>query len=224
MSVASRREREREERRHQILAAAEKVFFSKGFAAATMDEVAAEAELSKGTLYLYFKNKDDLFVALAEPVLGELARRLEAVAAADEAGLECLRAMLCSFAEVVLANPDHFRIAASWMGSGMARADFAMPSFVGHRALVLRNVTCLVQAIERGQADGSVRGDVAPMPTAARVWAGLFGVVIWRLNAGRAKENRLLHFELGEFVPGFVDLLCDGLRAKPDDVKGSASP
>ena len=52
MGIAERREREREQRRNTILDAAETVFFSKGINLATMDEVAEEAELSKGTLYL----------------------------------------------------------------------------------------------------------------------------------------------------------------------------
>ena len=60
------KEQRREERRQQILDAAEKVFFSKGVAAATMDEVAAEAELSKGTLYLYFKSKDEIILSIFE--------------------------------------------------------------------------------------------------------------------------------------------------------------
>ena len=60
MGIAERKEREKEHRRNTILDAAEEVFFSKGINLATMDEVAERAELSKGTLYLYFKNKEEL--------------------------------------------------------------------------------------------------------------------------------------------------------------------
>ncbi len=61
MGIAERREREKEQRRNMILDAAEKLFFSRGVENVTMDDVAEEAELSKGTLYLYFKNRDDIF-------------------------------------------------------------------------------------------------------------------------------------------------------------------
>ena len=61
MGIAERKEREKEQRRKAILDAAEKVFFEKGLKYSTMDDVAEEAELSKGTLYLYFKNKEELF-------------------------------------------------------------------------------------------------------------------------------------------------------------------
>lgn len=60
MGTHERKEREREHRREDILDAAQHVFFEKGLPTATMDEIAEIAELSKGTLYLYYKSKEDL--------------------------------------------------------------------------------------------------------------------------------------------------------------------
>jgi AcrR family transcriptional regulator len=64
MGIKERREREKDARREEIISAAEAVFFNKGLAGATMDEVAEAAELSKGTLYLYYKTKEDLYLAV----------------------------------------------------------------------------------------------------------------------------------------------------------------
>jgi len=64
MGIPERKEREKEARRAEILDAAEKVFFGKGLAQATMDEIASEAELGKSTLYLYYKSKEDLYLAV----------------------------------------------------------------------------------------------------------------------------------------------------------------
>ena len=61
MGVAERREREKEQRRQAILDAAEHLFFKKGVEDTTMDDVAEAAEFSKGTLYLYFKNREDIY-------------------------------------------------------------------------------------------------------------------------------------------------------------------
>lgn len=55
-----------EERRDQIMNAAEEVFSQKGFSDARMDDIAEETGLSKGTLYLYYKSKDDLIIAILE--------------------------------------------------------------------------------------------------------------------------------------------------------------
>jgi AcrR family transcriptional regulator len=65
MGIRERKEREKEARREEIIDAAEAVFFEKGFAVSTMDEIADKAELSKGTLYLYYKSKEDLYIATA---------------------------------------------------------------------------------------------------------------------------------------------------------------
>ena len=56
MGIAERKEREKLQRRNDIIDAAERLFFQHGFETPTMDDVAREAELSKGTLYLYFKS------------------------------------------------------------------------------------------------------------------------------------------------------------------------
>jgi len=61
-----RKEREKLNRRNEILEAAKKVFASKDYASATLEDIATEAELSKGTIYLYFNNKADLFLSTFE--------------------------------------------------------------------------------------------------------------------------------------------------------------
>ena len=64
MGTTERRQREKEQRRMEILSSAREIFFAKGLEGSTMDEIADKAELSKGTLYLYFKSKDELYVSL----------------------------------------------------------------------------------------------------------------------------------------------------------------
>jgi AcrR family transcriptional regulator len=61
------------------MVAAKRVFTSKGFGKATMEDIAKEAELSPGTLYLYFKNKDELYASLSLRILQYLMIRLEHV-------------------------------------------------------------------------------------------------------------------------------------------------
>ena len=62
MGIAERKQREKEQRRQHILQVAETIFLEKGINSSTMDEIAAVCELSKGTLYLYFKSKEELFL------------------------------------------------------------------------------------------------------------------------------------------------------------------
>ena len=66
-----------EERKDQIIKAAEEVFTQKGFSDARMDDIAGETGLSKGTLYLYFKSKDELIIAILDRIFQREFKALE---------------------------------------------------------------------------------------------------------------------------------------------------
>ena len=61
MGIIERKEREKLARKTEIINAAEKIFFKKGFENSTMDDIAKEAEFTKKTLYSYFKSKEELY-------------------------------------------------------------------------------------------------------------------------------------------------------------------
>lgn len=73
----SRKEREREEHRRDILRAGERVFVRKGFHAATVEEIAQEAEFAVGTLYNFFKSKEELYSRIFENLVREFMEEFE---------------------------------------------------------------------------------------------------------------------------------------------------
>lgn len=64
MSSEERRKKEKENRKNAILRAARKLFFDKGFKSVTVDSIAAKAELSKGSIYLYFDSKEEIYAQI----------------------------------------------------------------------------------------------------------------------------------------------------------------
>lgn len=74
-----KRKRENTHRKDEILRSAREVMLKKGYIGATMDEIAADAGLTKPTLYQYFKTKDELFSCLVEPLIKSLALKLESI-------------------------------------------------------------------------------------------------------------------------------------------------
>ncbi|MBS3734157.1 MAG: TetR/AcrR family transcriptional regulator [Phycisphaerae bacterium] len=72
MPSQTRKQREREAHRREILAAAERVFVRKGYYAATVEEIAAEAEFAVGTLYNFFDGKKALYHAAVSEIIGQL--------------------------------------------------------------------------------------------------------------------------------------------------------
>jgi AcrR family transcriptional regulator len=79
MGIQDRQFRDRERRRQQIIAASKRVFISKGVSRTTIKDIADEAELSPGTLYIYFKNKDELYASLSIRMLKHLHLSLQRV-------------------------------------------------------------------------------------------------------------------------------------------------
>ena len=79
-----------QERKNQILNAAEQVFTKKGLDSARMEDIAGETGLSKGTLYLYFKSKEDLVIAILERIFGGLFTQLEAPKDMELTAIEAL--------------------------------------------------------------------------------------------------------------------------------------
>ena len=73
----TRKERERERHRREIMEAAERVFVRKGYYAATVEEIAHEAEFAVGTLYNFFKSKDDLYACMVEKIVHDLIKLFE---------------------------------------------------------------------------------------------------------------------------------------------------
>jgi AcrR family transcriptional regulator len=94
------------------------VFASKGVALATMDDIAHEAELSKGTLYLYFDSKDELFLEIAVRAVREVLDRILAAQSDGGTGFTRLARSLRAYARFGLEQPDRFQVAVGWMISG----------------------------------------------------------------------------------------------------------
>jgi len=106
----SRREREKLAHRRDILDAATRVFARRGFANATLDEIAREAEFSKGTLYLYFTNKEDIIYNIlkykAEVMKRALVESLDGTSTLKEE----LRALYREYAELSFKEEDFFKL------------------------------------------------------------------------------------------------------------------
>jgi AcrR family transcriptional regulator len=77
MTIAARKQREKEEMRSLILDAARKVFLEKGYYEASIRNIAEEIEYSAGTIYLYFKDKDEIFHSLHEEGFRKMLEKMQ---------------------------------------------------------------------------------------------------------------------------------------------------
>jgi len=106
----SRKEREYLTHREEILSAAGKVFASKGFFPTTMSDIAREAEFGTGTLYKYFKSKEELYFTLIDEKTEEINRLAKAELSQKTSAIERIKKVLGLQFEFIERNRDFFRI------------------------------------------------------------------------------------------------------------------
>lgn len=109
----SRKEREYLAHREEILSAAEKVFAAKGFFPTTMSDIAREAEFGTGTLYKYFKSKEELYFTLIDEKVEEINRLVKSELSQETSAIERIRKVLGLQLEFIERNRDFFRIYTS---------------------------------------------------------------------------------------------------------------
>ena len=143
-----------EDRPREICTAALDVFAQKGFAAARLDEIARRAGVSKGTLYLYFKDKEDLFRAVVRDTVAPNIEVIRAsLAGAEMTFTDVIRQFLPRFAEITGRVPVG---AVAKMVIGESR-NFPELAKVWHDHVASRAIGMIAELIERAQARGEVR-------------------------------------------------------------------
>ena len=106
----SRKQRETDLRKQNILEAAEKLFLANGYEDTTMSQIANEAEFSKGTLYNYFKSKDDLYLAIGTKAYEIIIDYTKYFVESKDPGLDQLKAVGYAYYEFTKNYPDYAHI------------------------------------------------------------------------------------------------------------------
>ena len=178
MGIQERKERERERRRQQIIIAAKRVFSAKGFNKATMEDIAKEAELSPGTIYIYFKNKDELYASLSLRILKHLNIRLEHVKNesfdSQEERINSLREALYDvyeFDPLILINMFHLQSSETLKNLSPELLDEI-------KTLSRISLGTMADIFEDGIRNGEFI-DQHPVTLADILWSLFSGIILW---------------------------------------------
>lgn len=187
-------------RRDTILAAARRVFGTNGFDEATVDAIAAEAQVAKGTVYLYFPSKLAVYEATFSAGLDELTRRTDARVRAAVDPREAIRAFIDERVQYFSEHPDYFKLYVVEVGRQLTdrtpRKSGCRDAFGAHTR-VLQDV--LAQAV----ASGALRA-VDPAAAAMAVFDVTRGLVARRLLS-RARSDAAAE------IAFLTDLIWTGL-------------
>ena len=205
---SARWRRRKTARPSEILSAALASFADRGFAATRLDDVAARAGVTKGTLYLYFRNKEELFKAVVRQELVPSIERAEAMVA-DSAvpSIALLEQLAGLFARIVSSRLSAIpKLVLTEAGNFPEIARFYLEEVVHRGMRLLRAV------LERGIETGELR----PTDTQSAVMcviAPLLLAALWRHSLERHADRPL---DIDALCRTHLDLLRRGLAVEPD--------
>jgi AcrR family transcriptional regulator len=201
---SQRWQRRKEARPAELLEAALDVFFEKGFAAARLEDIAARAGVSKGTIYLYFDSKDDVFEALVQAIPLPNIETLRALAADATIPADTMLRRALTFMGGVLRDERMMKFPRLIVGEG-GRFPKLAESY--KRQVISRGVNILSSIIERGIAEGRFR-EVDPKHAAFNAFSPIVFTAIW--------QTTFAHFD-GEalnpetFIAQHIDTFLRGI-------------
>jgi AcrR family transcriptional regulator len=207
--TASRREREKAQRRDDILQAARAVFFQRGFHTVTVDDIAAAAEVGKGTVYLYFDTKETILAHLLLEGLDMLVAELEAAYAAERrrAARTRLRHMAEAYLRFFQQNPEYYRLLMAFDRGQFQAAMIDPDVYQEVHARSLNGIEWLERAVKQAQAEGLITVE-NPREAAGVLWAGLNGVLVLLSHPLRAE---IIATDLKSLYGTMTEVLIDGL-------------
>lgn len=171
------------DKRERILKGAIKVFARKGFYAARVSEIAKAAGVADGTIYLYFRNKEDVLVSVFEDRITQLVKVLREAVAEDAPFEHRFRRVV----ELQLGLLEGQRDLAEVVTVNLRQSpkmlkQYALPLFTQYLEVI-------ASLIADGQQRGAVRLDVNPRVIARSLWGALDGIAVtWALGSGEASH------------------------------------
>ena len=204
--IEPRWERRKDARPGELAAAALDLFVERGFAATRLDDVAKRAGVSKGTLYLYFDSKEDLFKAvIREGIVSRIAEFEERIKHYEGTSAELVRELIHAWWEQIGVTRlgGITKLMMSEAGNFPELAQFY------HEEVIRRGMGLFETAIARGIKSGEFRAmplDITPRISAAPVVM----LMLWRHSFDVCGAR---HLDPAEYLSTYTEMLIRGLRA-----------
>ncbi|MGO8814706.1 MAG: TetR/AcrR family transcriptional regulator [Terriglobia bacterium] len=196
-----RRREQKLRRQKEILEAAFKVFAAHGYEAARIDDVALQAGIAKGTIYLYFRDKERLFQAVVRNLI---PKRFDAlVKTLPEPPADLLRMLLSQLYMNVVGNEKVQSIVRMLVAEG---GRFPQLAEIYHQEIIVPGMRAMRQALMKGIAEGSFRKSKA-LEFPQIIVAPALVAMLWQLLfAGRHP------LDMGAYVKAHTEFVMRGLE------------
>jgi TetR/AcrR family fatty acid metabolism transcriptional regulator len=201
-STAERRKGSAPDKRDRILKAAIKVFAKNGFYATRVSEIAKAAGVADGTIYLYFKNKDDVLITIFEEGIEQLLAILRGVAESDDAFEDRIRRII----ELQLGLLEEQRDLAEVITVNLRQSSRLLKQYAA--PLFMQYIEVIAGVIRDGQKEGAFRTDLNSRVVARSLFGALDAILLtWALGEGDAPALR-------KAATHCASLFLEGLRQR----------
>ncbi|MDH4283571.1 MAG: TetR/AcrR family transcriptional regulator [Myxococcales bacterium] len=178
-STATKRKGAAPEKRDRILKAAVKVFAKSGFYATRVSEIAKAAGVADGTIYLYFKNKDDVLITIFEDGITQLLAILREVAESDEP----FENRISRIIELQLGLLEDQRDLAEVITVNLRQSSRLLKQYAA--PLFMQYIDVIAGVVREGQEQGAFRRDLNPRVVARSLFGALDAILLtWALGEG----------------------------------------
>ena len=209
MGILERKEREKGHRREEILDAAQHVFFERGLYAATMDEIAEKAELSKGTLYLYYKSKEDLYLAVMMRGTEILRDKFTDVANSGESAAKMLIDLGEAYVSYFTDHKEYFRM-IHFMQTPQFHKQVTDDMKKNCGTLNRRVWDLVIGILQRCIDEGVLRKDLNPIDVGVILWSSATALMT-RIDSEYPIWKESFHIDLTQTLKLSNSLLFDAI-------------
>lgn len=226
MGITERKEREKELKRAMILEEAQKLILEKGLDHLHMDEVAERAEVSKGSLYLYFNNKTDLVLGICHKASEMMNGMTTKVLTENISGLEMVYQIGINYLTFASDHPEFFR-AMRFLENYKDTDQAKNSNYIGLCAQNRQEgFRVMVRAIQIGMQDGSINNTYDPNELAVLLWATSHGVVntaYMHQNTSHFKLLEHLGIDMDTMFKSYMKLIGCGIQSESQKKADSQS-
>ncbi|MEM1407654.1 MAG: TetR/AcrR family transcriptional regulator [Bacteroidota bacterium] len=206
MSTAERRKREIENRKKMILGATEKLIMSQELDSITMNAVAEKAQLAKGTVYLYFKDKDQLLAALSVKGLNILLKKFERAAAEGTSTKDKLVGMLRQNYKYFQKYPAYYKLNAEF------ESKYSASALKELEPISVKIYALFNSVIDEGFSKGEINAKLDGKYLANIMWGTTVGVMQF-LRIHSLQFNRSTGLKKEEMFENFLESLINGMTS-----------
>ncbi|MFP4660652.1 MAG: TetR/AcrR family transcriptional regulator [Halanaerobiales bacterium] len=189
MGTIERKEREKADRKKSIIKAAKELFLLKGFDNTTLKEIAKKSELAKGTLYLYFENKEDIYFAVIHKETSKLVQKIVEVSKQEIKGIDKLEEISIFLYGYYKKYPEI--IEAIWYADYIGAKKGITPYQKLSSQEDAKIFKLITEIIATGIEDGSIKNDINPVKTAIVITKIMMNMIGLLLNADEYEQTPL---------------------------------